>query len=189
MTFNDMRQESASQSWKYSILHKKNMNCLDFSLCINIDLIIKWYAVFLWNAIWWVSYELCAEMAMDICEEQIYQIYQIQRHNSHDECCCFCRVFGTSPKQESGVKHCHAQCWYFMWQIVLRKLYDIFVFSFVSGHGDKPRSWNISLPKNRMCLSYSVNAMAADVLVIQGARMSAAITLTCFMQNILAAAS
>ena len=165
--------------------YERDMRCLDFFLCIGTDLIMR-YVVFLWNAIPWVSYELCAEMAMDICEEQIYQM---QQHNFHDECCCFLRVFGTNPKQVSGAKHWHKLCWHFMWQIVLRKLYSIFLFSLISGHWDGPRSWKLSLPKNRTCLSYSVNTMAADVLVIQGALVSAAITVTYFMKNILAAAS
>ena len=103
--FNYTWQENVSKSWKYfNFPNMKETWAAWIFLCIATELIMR-YAVFLWNAIWWVSYELCAETVMDICEEQIYQA---QRHSSHDECCCFCRVFGTSPEEVTGANYYHA---------------------------------------------------------------------------------
>ena len=64
----------------------------------------------------------------------------------------------------------------------------IFTFCIIAQYTDGTGCWNPSLCKTRNSSSCIVNTMAADGLVMQGARASGAMVLTKFSWNILVSA-
>ena len=73
-------------------------------------------------------------------------------------------------------------------RFILKKHKGIFAFSIILQHWGGSSYWIPPSKQIRTCPSYTVSTMAANGLVMEGARASTAMVLTMFAQNILVSA-